>query len=195
MNNEKENTTVEYNSNDVYLFDASEQATFDHKNALEINKRIPVELNREYLIKLLPAQKVEVTKTIKKDREEKDPNTGEFLYDIEDVIEEIDNPIIEAIIIATPKYPMSEQISDYVVGEHILVNPRMTQPFYWFKDSNIVSGFNIIGRVKPWAVQSLDGTTATNEDDIQDISEMFDNAASQMIADSVHDSTNTIEIQ
>lgn len=170
---------VTYTSNDVYLFDASKQAIFDHKNALEINKSIPVELNKDFIIKLLPAQKILVTKTMKKDRDEKDPETGEITYDIETVEEEIDNPIVEAIILALPKYgaghdAMVGQILDYVVGEHILVNPRSASQFYWFKDSYTISGFNILGRVKPSMVKSIDGTEATDEDDTRNISEMLD---------------------
>lgn len=185
-NTNEESINKTYNSNDVYLFDASKQAEFDHKNALEINKRIPFELNREFLIKLLPAQKVEVSKTVKKDRDEKDPETGEILYDVEDVIEEIDNPVVEAIILALPKYPMDGQVLDYVIGEHILVNPRNTQPFYWFKDANIINGFNIIGKIKSWAVQSMDGTEATDEDDTQDVSDMLDATAKEFLYNSIY---------
>lgn len=185
-------STVTYTDNDVYLFDASKQAEFDHKNALEINKRIPVSLNRDFLIKLLPATKVEVTRTVKKDTEEKDEQ-GNILYTTEDVIEEIDNPIVEAIILALPKYPMNDQVNDYVIGEHVLVNPRNTQPFYWFKDSSVVNGFNILGRVKSWAVQSIDGTEATDEDDVKDISNMLDDSAKEFLYKKIQDGLEEIQ--
>lgn len=140
-------------SSDVYLFDASEQARFDHENALLINNKIPFVLNREFLIKLLPAEKVTVVREYPVETGEVDKTTGAMTYSVESKEEVIDNPVVEAIILALPKYPQDGTVMDYVVGEHIIVSPKSTMPFYMFRDACIISGFNIIGKIKPWAVE------------------------------------------
>lgn len=157
-----------------YLELANEQAKFDHESAKIVNDGLATTLHSEYLVKLLPAEKIKitVTKPVFSDDPERDPITGAAKYDTEDVVETVDNAIVEAVIMSLPTHPNNGTVQDYVLGEHVLVVRKAANQFYnkTNKELYTVGPYNIIGRIKPNHVESLpeyvDESTGTTTNDI-----------------------------
>lgn len=156
-----DDTNGPLNENDVYLLDATEQAVFDHKSAKELQKHIPLTMKRDYLIKPLPVQELEVEKDVPVPTGEIDKETGAKETKIEKRVEKVPSPVQEGIIIGLPEIdPFSSAAKDttpYVLGEHVVFSSKVGMTGIW-KDSIILNSSQIIARVKP------DHVAAFNDD-------------------------------
>lgn len=125
----------------------------DHKIAEDLNKKVTYTFIRQFLVKPLPLKKVkkEFSTPVTKDVTKKDGVEAADYDDVKVETKEVDSDWREGVVIKVPteyqKMIENKTVESIIPGDTIVYRDRCAQYFDLYKDSQLVSPYDIIAKV------------------------------------------------
>lgn len=125
----------------------------DHKIAEDLNKKVTYTFMRQFLVKPLPLKKVkkEFSTPVTKDVTKKDGVEAADYDDVKVETKEVDSDWREGVVIKVPveyqKLMDNKTVESIIPGDTIIYRDRCAQYFDLYKDSQLVSPYDIIAKV------------------------------------------------
>lgn len=125
----------------------------DHKIAEDLNKKVTYTFIRQFLVKPLPLKKVkkEFSTPVTKDVTKKDGVEAADYDDVKVETKEVDSDWREGVVIKVPteyqKMVDNKTVETIIPGDTIVYRDRCAQYFDLYKDSQLVSPYDIIAKV------------------------------------------------
>lgn len=125
----------------------------DHKIAEDLNKKVTYTFIRQFLVKPLPLKKVkkEFSTPVTKDVTKKDGVEAADYDDVKVETKEVDSDWREGVVIKVPteyqKMIENKTVETIIPGDTIVYRDRCAQYFDLYKDSQLISPYDIIAKV------------------------------------------------
>ena len=125
----------------------------DHKIAEDLNKKVTYTFIRQFLVKPLPLKKVkkEFSTPVTKDVTKKDGVEAADYDDVKVETKEVDSDWREGVVIKVPveyqKLIDNKTAESIIPGDTIVYRDRCAQYFDLYKDSQLISPYDIIAKV------------------------------------------------
>lgn len=125
----------------------------DHKIAEDLNKKITYTFIRQFLVKPLPLKKVkkEFSTPVTKDVTKKDGVEAADYDDVKVETKEVDSDWREGVVIKVPteyqKMIENKTVESIIPGDTIVYRDRCAQYFDLYKDSQLISPYDIVAKV------------------------------------------------
>ena len=125
----------------------------DHKIADDLNKKVTYTFIRQFLVKPLPLKKVkkEFSTPVTKDVTKKDGVEAADYDDVKVETKEVDSDWREGVVIKVPveyqKLIDNGTVESIIPGDTIVYRDRCAQYFDLYKDSQLISPYDIIAKV------------------------------------------------
>lgn len=125
----------------------------DHKIAEDLNKKVTYTFIRQFLVKPLPLKKVkkEFSTPVTKDVTKKDGVEAADYDDVKVETKEVDSDWREGVVIKVPveyqKLVENKTAESIIPGDTIVYKDVYAQYFDLYKDSQLVSPYDIVAKV------------------------------------------------
>lgn len=125
----------------------------DHKIAEDLNKKVTYTFIRQFLVKPLPLKKVkkEFSTPVTKDVTKKDGVEAADYDDVKVETKEVDSDWREGVVIKVPveyqKLIDNKTAESIIPGDTIVYRDKYAQYFDLYKDSQLISPYDIIAKV------------------------------------------------